>query len=171
MSGPGGLGAGVALGPPDAGGRYAGVQREIRLDPPAPGADWTFQVPAGTWCRPILARARLVTSAAVANRVPVLTLADGDALAVWQCAPQAAQAATATVDYSAADSGAGPSAVLGGVAILPLPSVWLPAGWSVRIVTAAIDAADQWSAIRLVIAELDRGPYGEQVGIDPTSSY
>lgn len=160
-----------SLGAPDAGSRFAGVTRPALVAQPAAGADWSYRVDGGTWQRIQLVRALLTTSVVVANRAPVFSISDPDGLPFWQWAPTAAQAAGAALAYSAAPLGGLADHVAGGVSDFSIPSLWLPAGWSFRVTTALLDAGDQWSAIRLVVDELDRGPYGEAIGIDQTAGF
>src|SRR6516162_1693189 len=47
-----------------------GYKRPVAITTPAAGANWTVTVPGGRMWRPIAINATLVTSAAVANRIP-----------------------------------------------------------------------------------------------------
>jgi hypothetical protein len=136
----------------------AGIQRRWRtrkIANPAAGADWTFKAPGGFYWRITSIVARLVTSAAVANRV--LTLRAGDQTNFWyaQETPLAVPQNT-TVDFCAHTGGGGTSGTaLTLVLALPSEGLLLLPGNQLVSVTTAIDVADQWSD---VIAMLDEIP-------------
>lgn len=159
------------VGPPDAGARFIGIQDERRLAAPAAGADWIYRVAGGTWQRILLGAATFTTSGAVANRVPRFSILDGDGNVTYRTAPSVVQAAGAAVVYSLVPGNPALDRTVAGVTSLGLPALWLPAGYQLAVSTAALDAGDQWSGIVLLVEELDRGPLGEQVGTDTSSSF
>lgn len=136
----------------------AGIQRRWRtrkIPNPVAGADWTFKAPGGFYWRITSVVARLVTSAAVANRV--VTLRASDQTNTWyaQETPLAVPQNT-TVDFCAHTGGGGTSGTaLTLVLALPSEGLLLPPGNQLVAVTTAIDVADQWSN---VIAMLDEIP-------------
>ena len=117
---------------------------------PAAGADWSTTVPAGHLWRLFSVTAQLVTSAAVANRQPVLVLGDGTNPFAYLTAP-AVQAAGATVIYTWANVDT--FVALGARQVAALPDLELPPGWTIGVATALLDAADQWSAVRIGLAD------------------
>lgn len=119
---------------------------------PGAGVEANFPIPAGQGFLLKGARIRLVTSAAVANRVPVLTIADDNGNTVMEFPASAAQAASLTIDYNfIADLGYAMAAAVGGkltVGIAPL--LYLPDGWTIKTVTQLIDVGDDYAAPTLI---------------------
>jgi hypothetical protein len=113
---------------------------------PAAGADWSTTVPAGHLWQPFSVTAQLVTSAVVANRQAVLVLGDGTNIYAYLTAP-AVQAASATVIYTWANVDT--FVALGSRQVAALPDVSIPPGWTIGVVTSALDVGDAWTAIRL----------------------
>jgi hypothetical protein len=120
-----------------------GRLRTIHGADPAAGAEITEIVPANTRWKIRTFNYTLVTSAAVANRRPVLTFAtSGDV--IWETASNIAQTATQAAKYRA---GVGvPFFLYDTLAYhLPLPcDLWLAAGAVISTVTAALDAGDNY---------------------------
>jgi hypothetical protein len=122
---------------------------------PAAGAEVSVVVPPDTFWVVYAVRFRLVTSAAVANRVSRLTLDDG-ANIYWHADTPAAQAASLTVDYAygrvqgvdvTAASGLGPT--------LSLPDLVMGPGHRIRTSTALIDAGDDYGAPQVLGGQFD----------------
>lgn len=122
------------------------VLKSVNAADPAAGAEVTYTVPAGSGLLLKAVRVRLVTSAVVANRVPILTIADDNANTVMEFPASAAQAASLTVDYSfVADLGyAMAAAVANKLAVGIAPFLYLPDGWTIKTVTSAIDVGDNY---------------------------
>jgi hypothetical protein len=119
---------------------------------PGAGADFTFTIPALTRMRIISLSATLATAVAVASRFAELVIDDGVNVVAEIAAP-AAQAASLTDDYTWADSIPEFTAI-DAVVMAPLPSqLILPVGFRIRSETTAIQAADQWSAITMLVQE------------------
>lgn len=119
---------------------------------PAAGAGWSYPSPGATL---LSVRFKLVTSAAVANRVVTLSADDGGGVPFWQ-AVFPVQAASATVVYQCFPGAPRDAAVASGLINGPLPPT-LPLnaqGVFRRLLcsVAAIDVADQCSEILLVTA-------------------
>lgn len=132
--------------------------RQITVPNPAAGADWRFTSDGQGNRRIIAYRAILTASAAVANRIPAFVLSDGQDDFATIPTTQAITAAQAAI-FSAIN-GSGLVTQAGGPILVPSPTdgwLLLP-GWSLRTVTAAIDVADQWSAIKLLVVEYPIGP-------------
>lgn len=95
--------------------------------------------------------AQLVTSAAVANRLPALHVTDNAGHTLLSLPASSVQAASLTETYLWAVGmpfSSGQNANL-----IPLPSgLTIASNWTVSTVTAAIQAADQWSNVVLTFA-------------------
>ena len=117
---------------------------------PAGGADWSLTVPAGHVYRVASVMAQLATSATVATRVPFLTFSDG-VQTFLQVAPFASQAASLTRLFSWFPESGGDTTAPG--ISSPMPSMTLQSGWRLGMATTAIDAADQWSGIYVLVMD------------------
>lgn len=127
--------------------------RTIAVASPAAGAEIVALVPGGVFWEVIALRATLTTSAAVANRLPVLQLRDTDSRIAYEFPGAAVQAASLAVSYSWS-SGYGTSTAVSGQQLpLPAPAPVVLAGGTVRTVTTLLDVADQWSAVVLTVRE------------------
>lgn len=156
----------LSLTPGRASSPFVGVQRDRVILAPGAGAEAAITLPGGSWWRLLYGRARFVTSAAVANRAPALALIDSDG-AEWQrWGVGAAIAASLTTIINFASGGPDTSAgLVGGVLNVGTADILIPGGWSLRTVTSAIDAADQYDQIRFMFEELDLGPLGGPYGL------
>lgn len=113
---------------------------------PAAGADWSQAVPAGHVWRVLAARALLTADANVANRIPVLTLADeGVEVAAVPAVANITAGQAITITWA---PGLYPAA-FGTNQGLPLPLVDLEPGGSIGVSTAGKQVGDTWTAIRL----------------------
>lgn len=132
-----------------------GAVIEQSVTNPAAGADWSFAVLATTRATVIGVFAQLAASAAAATRTPALTLTDGAAtLALIDSTTNAT--AGQTIQYTG--YGSSPLGGTGGThGYFPLPSpLILRPSWTIGTTTANIQAADQWSLIKLVfLAQAD----------------
>lgn len=117
---------------------------------PAAGHDLADIPNYGDTFRLLTFRARLATSAVVANRVPHFRFVSPSGNVIHEVVPSAVQAASLTVTYDlvggsgAANEG---SAVSDGVSSLCLPDFWFPAGTTLETATTALDVGDTWSAV------------------------
>jgi len=128
----------------------AGWSQSLQVGNPAAGADWSTTVPTHQRWRLQSIVATLVTAVAVANRIPTFIIDDGVNI-LWQVDAIVAEVASTTKVYALAP-GQTAAAGAGNTVSLPLPGPqFLTPGWRVRASTAAIQAADQWSAISLNI--------------------
>ena len=120
------------------------VARLVAVGNPAAGADWSYAVTQAGQL--LTVRALLVTSAAVANRFPVLIIADGAGHEVWRAANSISQPATITRQHVA---GQGVQENFGGnVSGLNLPAgLVVGVGWTISTTTISLDVGDQWSGI------------------------
>jgi hypothetical protein len=118
---------------------------------PLAGADIFFTTPAYMRTRLHSVSATLVTSVAVANRIPTFTFYNSNTQIVWALGPPAAQTAGKTVVYNLGEGVAMATDASGNVTI-PLPAeFWFANGaCDVATVTTNIQAADQWSTSKFV---------------------
>lgn len=115
---------------------------------PAAGADWSYAVPALQRLSLTMVQAQLVTSAAAATRTATLKITDGaNTLALIDATTT--QIASLTNQYTGYGNGF-PAGSGGTHLYWPLPSpLILGPTWTIGTVTNNIQAADQWSLIRL----------------------
>lgn len=125
------------------------VRDKLLVPTPAPGADWSFTNDHGEILLVRTVTYTLVTSAAVATRIPGL-ISGYDVITWWGSAPAATQVGSLTRRYSAWP-GASPGADSPVAITMPLPDVGLvlQQGYTLSSSTAAIQAADQYQAIVL----------------------
>jgi hypothetical protein len=141
----------------------AGELEPVPLDDPAAGADWSYTPQGGRWEQVELVHARLVTSAQAANRVPVLTLKDQAGRVLYEQPVLVNQTATLTQDYSFARELHTTLALLSAKTAIPMPRFILRPQWTLSVVTAALDVADQWSRVALVVTRFsDAEPAGRR---------
>lgn len=162
-----GYGTTVGLLAPYTVGR--GYSQLIRVASPAAGAGFSYRANQGATENVRAIRFQLVTSAAVANRVPRLELQDGDGLAVLAIEATAAQAASLTQQFTFL-VGLGAVLVGAGTRIAdPLPDIFMPDGTSWVCIVGGIDAADQISAVNVISEIFPMGPTGEPQGAYSTA--
>lgn len=130
----------------------AGVISSVVISAPAAGADFTVSVPAGARYRLISLFATLTTAVAVANRGVTLVVDDGVNI-LGQYPAQTVQAASLAVGYTFGDSVTGQASVQGFESVSTPGMMFLGQNWRIRSVTSNIQAADQWSAGRMLIQE------------------
>lgn len=132
--------------------------KQVPIASPAVGTDWRHICP-GQGIQRIVAIRALFTAAAVAvTRLPALVLSDGSD--DYASVPANAGVTTGLATLFSTFPGAVGAGVAAGPQLWSAPTdgwLLLP-GWSLRTVTAAIDAGDQWSAIRIWLAEYPTGP-------------
>lgn len=139
--------------------------RVLHVTDPAAGADWSTTAPGSAARRIVSLHARLVASAAVANR-QVALIASSSAGRWYQQAWSVTQTAGQTVDYGA-HTAAGTAGAAPGTASVPLPAagLLLLPGFQLSVVTTGIDVADQWSGVNLLIDEIPSDvPYVGEFG-------
>ncbi|HET9765263.1 MAG TPA: hypothetical protein VFS60_00365 [Thermoanaerobaculia bacterium] len=136
------------------------VPRVVTVSTPNAGAEFSQRVTGGSIWLLHSVRATLVTAAAVANRLPALTFSDGST--TWATLPTSiavTATSTTTVSWLADPGGVG---TLAGGLVGPLPG-WpcaLPPGTLIASLTAAIQAADQYSQVALYCYEVTAEPVG-----------
>jgi hypothetical protein len=131
---------------PGSGGTQIPISQSIAN--PAAGADWVFTVPAAKQYILKSAYFTLVTSATVATRSVLLVIDDG-ANRLFRGDTNATQAASLTQIYSAGSGTIGQTAAIQTNTIGLPTDMPLAAGWRVGTQTLNIQAADQFTGIRL----------------------
>lgn len=134
---------------------------------PAAGADFSIRVPAGQAWNVRAVRARLITSAVVANRAPDLRVGDQTSIAA-DFPLGTVLAASLTTDITwVADLGVVMVGTVGNRITVPMGPVVLQAGWELTSNTALIDVGDQWSAITVWLDRMDSPPrtLNQELGI------
>lgn len=117
---------------------------------PAAGVEISETVPTGQVWEVVGVSFRLVTNAVVGNRVVDLIMDDGS-VSLIESNSATNQVATRTRDYICAAYGYNITTEAATIEI-PLPSgIILPAGARIRTETAALDAGDQYSNVRILV--------------------
>ena len=122
---------------------------------PAAGADIVITVPNGVFWDVNAMTALFTAGAGVANRLVGYFVKNADGQLVYQYQFGTALTANQTCTFTfSEDYAAAPQAQGNGLNILgPSPKPWLLPNWTFGTVTAAIAAADQWSAVTVWVEE------------------
>lgn len=130
--------------------RYA-----FRAVSPAAGADIVLTVPNGVLWDVNSLTALFTASAGAANRLVGFQIKNPDGQVVYRYQFATALVATNTCTFTfSEDYAAAPMAQGNGLFVLgPQPKGLLLPGWTFGTVTAAIDAADQWSGVTIWVEE------------------
>jgi hypothetical protein len=137
----------------DRPGHYKLIEyRVVTIPAPAAGADPVIVVPANSNWRVESLSTSLVTDAVVANRVPHLVFDDGQGHVLFNTPFANNQIAASTVQYSAGASIVASSFDNAITACYPQHMLLLQ-GWRARMLTTALDAGDQWSAVTVLVKE------------------
>jgi hypothetical protein len=133
---------------------WGDVRRTVLASPqPAAGQGVTVGVPESEYQTLLAVTFRLVTSASVATRVPIVSITDGSGVALVNCPAGKSTVASLTADYTFAvglgewDIASTTNAAGG------LPTLPLAAGDSIVVSVSAIDAADQLSRVRVTLLQ------------------
>jgi len=130
-----------------------GSVRVVTVANPLAGADFSIQPSPFTRWQILYLNAQLLTAVAVANRQVTLQIQDAGSVPCFIGQAQANQVATTTVQYSAA-SGQINTVLIPTDQSIPLPQpALLNVSQFLKSVTTNIQAADQWSNIRIVVME------------------
>lgn len=115
---------------------------------PAAGSEWAEAVPAGEQWQPLALLAFLQTSAAVAARNPILSIAVGG-LAIVKVPPAATlpDSSVGVFDFYRGALSLNSQNTMTG----PMPDLVLPSGSTVGSQTGNIQAGDQWSSIVIYV--------------------
>ena len=127
----------------------SGALVDSTLGNPAAGADWTFTFATLTRARVQNVNAQLVIANAGVARIIRVQVKDGGGNILWQSAAQQTGAINTTVQVSMAGNNvtttSDPTTLNIG---LPSPLI-VAGGWTLGTSTVGINAADQWSNIRV----------------------
>lgn len=129
-----------------------GNPRVITIANPGVGTDWTQTVQVGADWELVSLNAVLTTAAVAGNRQVQLVLDDG--ATAYFTGPPNANLITTTVNTVSGAQLAGPVSVITTDIMLPIPPRnFMRGGDRIRVLTAGLNAGDQWSAIRLFVRE------------------
>ena len=133
-----------------------GAMLSNTVNTPAAGLDWTEVVPLGLQWIVRSVVATLTTSATVANRQPHFQVLDAGARVVVDAPMSAAQVAATTNIYSwfPGASPVNPTGEL--VAGIPM-ELRVPQGFTIRVATTGLQAADQWTLVTLLTEQFPTG--------------
>jgi len=121
------------------------------IGPPAAGTDISFLVPVGQRWQILSFRATLTTAVAVANRFVTFVIDDG-ANIVAEALTGFTQAASVVNTYDLFDTAAYVPVPVNLTTSAPTPSgIIATANFHIKTVTANIQAADQWTAGKLLV--------------------
>lgn len=143
-----------------------GAWRPLNIVAPAAGGVFTFTVEGGILAKVLTAFCTFTTSAAVANRVPGITIQDPDGFTVYGDAGGAVVAASTAARFAFGTAVPQGVSAQGNRLTAPLPDLFLPAGYRIVADVAAIDAADQFSVVRGVLLEVDPSAFFPAGGLD-----
>lgn len=125
----------------------------LAVPQPAVGQGVTVTVPESETQQLVAVRLRLVTSAVVATRTPIVSILGGDGISLVDLVAGFGLTASSTADFSFG-AGLGEWDAAGGVfASGPLPSIPLLAGDQIQISLQAGDVGDQISRIRFTLLQ------------------
>lgn len=137
--------------------------RPVLVGTLAAGSEFTIANQGKWWWRMLYLSFTLATSGVAGNRAVTVVL--DDRTDVYSAmAAGATQAINETRRW-----GAYPGASAGGLSTVsgtlgwPSDGLWIPPGWRIRTVTGALDAGDQYAAVRALVEELPTGPMVEWV--------
>lgn len=135
---------------------------------PAAGANYSYAID-GRWTQRVLAmRAHFVAGSNAANRALTVQYLDGDGNIFDENGAGVFVVASTTVDVQwQIDRGEGEWSSSGSdftTIWAPLSDVFLRPGWSIKLVVKNVDAADQLSAITLLVEQFETGPHEYPVG-------
>lgn len=120
---------------------------------PAAGSGFTVVSPESEYQTLVAVAFRIVTSAVVATRTPVVSVTDGSGVAMLGVASGFGTTASLTVDYSFSVGTTEWDQSNNAVASGALPPFPLSAGDSIVVSVGAIDAGDQISRIRVTLLQ------------------
>lgn len=129
------------------------MAKVITIANPAAGAEIVATVPANKTWRILAVHFKLVASATVANRLVRLLFDDGTVV-LFKVPNDVNHVASQTTEYSyglacTAEAAQGATVV---ARMYPIPDLQLPPGCRIQTLTAGLQAGDQFSEVRLLIA-------------------
>ena len=131
---------------------------------PAAGSGFSFTVPGSELWRLLSVRTVFTAGAAVANRVPKLSINDADGLEIIRMPANGTVTANGAalaqwVRIDGMNSTAGDGAFL-----TSLPRLFLEPGWQISVTATNIQAADTFTAIRMWYEIAPNGDFGYPTG-------
>lgn len=131
--------------------------KTVAVGAPGAGLDWSAAVPTNKWWF-LYAVYGVLTQGATQTPLPLLQLDDGTNLWMESTGSTTVQAVSTTTAYSWAPNMLLTGQIGAGANVhsnAPIPdSLVLPGGYHVKSLTVGIGANSQWSAIRIMVAEL-----------------
>lgn len=146
---------------------YESWSELVTVATPAAGAAATLTVPSDWYLELMIVRARLTTSAAVANRVPFLEYqnSDGTAFADFNSGQTIPASGAQIITWSAPH---GQVVTTGNFHVNSgMQPIMLPPGFKLSISADALDPADQWDRVTLWCRKYPTGEVGEPYGARP----
>lgn len=135
-------------------GEAAWLQRTIIVPDPVAGANWLVTVGAGREWEVLSVTAKLTTSAVVADRLAAVVMVDAAAVQIWNSSRSAAITASSAVRLTWAVNTPHANTITTDTLVDGLPNIFrLQPNEQVSGVALNMQAADQWSGIRLRVRE------------------
>lgn len=129
------------------------LHRVITPANPAAGVDPTAVVPPGATWEVVSFTSTITCSATVANRTPGFVVKDQDGNILYRLPGNFTETANGSDRWSWV-AGLGDHVAAGGVAqSIPTPQPVANVGWTVGVVTPALQAGDQWSSTFVTVVE------------------
>lgn len=139
--------------------------RQIPVQTPAIGAEWTITVPGGTIWEILAVKYVFSTSAAAGNRNPTTAIFDQDSVLQYRFSP-ASNFAPGTAATLILSTGYGDHLTIGAFnSSLPNPPLAIFPGFIVRSLTSAIDVGDSYSAITLFVRQWSETDLVQETGV------
>lgn len=136
---------------------------------PALGQPFGIKVPGNRVWRPAALQATLATSATVSNRNLRYAVINPDGVEVLRVSANASVTASSTAIVQFAVGLGSPYGASDGSIMVPIPDLFLEAGYQIQVNAANLQVGDQLSNIQLITDELIIGPDGYPRGKVPAS--
>lgn len=130
-----------------------GWQQTVVVPKPAAGAAWARKTPGTYLERLVSVSFTLTASAAVANRVTALQLADNNGQVLLSVPCGGAQVASTSLAVCLVQKAPAYAAAVAGASVGWLPDVLVPPDYTWQAVTSGIDVADQFSAVVMLMQQ------------------
>lgn len=141
-------------------GTLYGVQNIALVNAPGAGNEWKYTFPAGYFYRLIAAYTTFTTSATVANRNPGVAVTDGtNVLGRFGFQTNMTASNTCDVNYCPAGYFQGFGVTTTSIT-LGVANAWFPPGYTIGSYTPNLQATDAYTSVRILLDQLDYGPYG-----------
>jgi hypothetical protein len=133
------------------------LMRTLLVQQPAAGAQWSITCPGGTVWEVLSVKELLTTSAAAGSRRGQIAFSDGVATFLTLEANGVVGAGNNLTIEWLPGLGASQQPANINLSLAPTPPIVVPAGGTITSACLAFDAADQWSAIAVVVREWSVG--------------